>query len=822
MSPRRPTDRSTVTVAGALMLLGLAWALPRAGFGQAQGPAATKGDILSAEPFDRLTLIDNNVMTVEPVSPRPLPPYDAKKEAEKKRSKKEVPREGNIGVPGVKVEMPGDEGDDGAEIVIHLTDGGEVRDFIVKRSSIRSVEYFEDMLLAEGERLTLAKDFNKAFECYLRVRARDPKWKGLDDHVNALLFAEGSAALLDGDGERGLRLLRELWARKRDYPGLADRLASSYSARATHALDLGLFALGRKILHDAEPLAPGHPSLKAVRERFLIKARGMAGAASRKEGAARVDDLAEALRVWPTLEKADAAYREAFAAWPTLEVAVTDVPRTVGPWVSSPADERVSRLVYLPTLARDDDEAAQGKAEGQLAASVETADLGRRIVVKLRHDINWSDRSRPVGLVDLARSLTDAADPGSPRYVARWADLLDRVETPDNDRVEVRLTRPLLRPGAWLLGPVGPAHAGSDGRVATVGGGRELVGNGPYLWLPVDSGLEKHHDRAELRAAGPPSGSAAAVKIRRVREVRYPSAAAALGAFNRGEVALLEHVSPDRLAELAKNDAFKVGRYARPALHRIAVDGRNPALRKRELRRGLSYAIDRRTLLEETLLRRPVDAANLPSDGVFPRGNFADAPDVAPLGYDPMLARMLVAGVKRELGGKPIELTFEYPAVPEAQAVAPKLAEAFKAAGVQIKAVERPESGLESELRAGRRFDLAYRVSKCDDPTVDAGPLISPSYDAAPSTDPLGSVASPRILQLLLLLERAPEFPTAKGLAVQIDRECRDELPVLPLWQLEDHYAWHSRLKGPAEEADRLYQNLATWEVEPWFAKDPW
>ena len=44
----------------------------------------------------------------------------------------------------------------------------------------------------------------------------------------------------------------------------------------------------------------------------------------------------------------------------------------------------------------------------------------------------------------------------------------------------------------------------------------------------------------------------------------------------------------------------------------------------------------------------------------------------------------------------------------------------------------------------------------------------------------------------------------------------------MPLWQLEDHYAWRTRLKGPAEVADDLYQGIETWEIEPWFARDPW
>ena len=102
------------------------------------------------------------------------------------------------------------------------------------------------------------------------------------------------------------------------------------------------------------------------------------------------------------------------------------------------------------------------------------------------------------------------------------------------------------------------------------------------------------------------------------------------------------------------------------------------------------------------------------------------------------------------------------------------------------------------------------------------GRCCAPAYDAPPEADPLASSASPRILQLLLQLERAGEWPTARGLATQIDRESRDELAVIPLWQLADHYAWRSRLRGPAETADQLYEHLEQWEISPWIARDPW
>jgi len=185
--------------------------------------------------------VDGTVLLIDPVSPRPLPPLDRSKARKDdtvrlKGSDAAVPLEGNIGLPGEpskfksseRKKAESQEDDPERSIKIHLLREAEVRDFMVKRSSIRGVEYFEDMLVAESSRLALARDFGRAFECLLRVKERNPSWPGLEDHVNRLLYAEGSHALIGGDSERGLRLLRELLERKRDFPGLLDRLAEAY------------------------------------------------------------------------------------------------------------------------------------------------------------------------------------------------------------------------------------------------------------------------------------------------------------------------------------------------------------------------------------------------------------------------------------------------------------------------------------------------------------------------------------------------------------------------------------------------------------------
>jgi peptide/nickel transport system substrate-binding protein len=276
------------------------------------------------------------------------------------------------------------------------------------------------------------------------------------------------------------------------------------------------------------------------------------------------------------------------------------------------------------------------------------------------------------------------------------------------------------------------------------------------------------------------------------------------------------------VAELAKeSETVKVGRFSTPSVHWIALDGRNPALRNRKLRRALSMAIDRKTLLEEVVLRRPPDELNTVADGPFVKGSFVDAPGVEPLVYSPLLAKGLVAAAKKELGGNPIKLTLEYPAIAEARAVCPKLAEAFGLIGVAVQLIERGESELENSLHQGRKFDMAYRSSRPDEPLQDAGPIRVPGYDAPPSADALASAASPRILQLLIQLDRSPETTSARTMALEIDLESRDELPILPLWQLQDHYAWRTFLRGPTEATEHLYDGIATWEIEPWFEKDP-
>lgn len=767
------------------------------------GASNPPSDLLRTAPFDRITLIDGTVLVVEPISPRPLPDpaqekAKAKAEAEKKKG----------GVVVGKLPEPLRRDDDRANMLPLHTLPPDPKHFLVKPTSIQKVEYFEDMLLSEAEKLANRAEFDRAFEYILAAQSRNPSWPGLRERADRVLLLEARDALSARRLDQAIRILSDLRERSFEREEVLKLLGEALSERVKRSFQAGAFALGRRELKRLEEIAPGHPEIITSRQRFIARARELASKASEQTGPDRVEGLAAALRVWPADLDIQAKYKEAFIESPVLDVAVNDIPREFGPWIRSAAERRISRLVYLPILADASEQARKGERSDQLAAGLEASELGRRVRIAVQPGHSWSDGSRAISAVDLARSLADRALPDSPAYQARWAHLLEQVQPLDRRELELVFSRSPLSLDTWLLDPVGPAHSGRDGRVWT-SLGSQLIASGRFaVARPGEATLRL--DRT------PHDSSKSSLSLARLHEHPYGDGEAAVGSLLRAEVQLLEDVPHRRLADLARAEGIKLGTYKAPRMHWIALDGRNPALQNRSLRRALSFALDRKALLEDFVLGKSSENTNQPSDGPFPVDSYANAPDVQALEYDPLLARLLVTAAKTELGLNRLSLRLEYPSAPAPRAVVAEIAEIYESLGIDIQLIERPADDLERELRAGRRFDLAYRFGPITDPIFQAGPVLCPGYDAPESVNALGAIPSPRILQLLLELERAPDFPSARGLAIQLDLESRDELPLLPLWQLTHHYAWRAELTGPSDEAEDLYQGIESWSLTPW------
>ena len=182
----------SLAIASALLLASVAL-FPAPATGQAPAATGKPADLLKSPPFDRMTLIDGTVVDIEPVSPRPLAPPEAKKprtlvEIEEASRKAELKRQRRTNSDGfTKVERD----DEDEEPIIVRTLVGENNDYKVRRLSIKGIEYFEDLLLADGDRKIASGDFLGAFERFLLVRSRNAGWPGLAERVNKLLYRRG-------------------------------------------------------------------------------------------------------------------------------------------------------------------------------------------------------------------------------------------------------------------------------------------------------------------------------------------------------------------------------------------------------------------------------------------------------------------------------------------------------------------------------------------------------------------------------------------------------------------------------------------------------
>ena len=167
----------------------------------------------------------------------------------------------------------------------------------------------------------------------MRVKLRNPNWPGLDDHDQRTALRRGSAALIAGDNDRGLRLLRELLARKRDYPDCSINWPRPIAAGYPGASSWASSPRG------GDSPRPGSDGAGTPRGRATCATDSWHRAGKRlkegqaREGFARLDSLVDALRIWPTLSEAERLYKPAFEAVPTLDVAVNNVPAPLGPWV---------------------------------------------------------------------------------------------------------------------------------------------------------------------------------------------------------------------------------------------------------------------------------------------------------------------------------------------------------------------------------------------------------------------------------------------------------------------------------------------------------
>ncbi len=499
---------------------------------------------------------------------------------------------------------------------------------------------------------------------------------------------------------------------------------------------------------------------------------------------------------------------------------------------------RRCRRLFNRTLTEYEGTGPEGGIYRCPVGEMEISELDHSITLLLKPQIHWSQavagaknsfppqRAGTLTGADVARRLLAMADPADTSYSPTWAELLDSVSVTDVYRVRIDLTRAHVRPNA-LLQTVLPPY--STGRALPQ---RLNLCNGPY-------GVVARQKDEVVFVANKNYFAAGNNQPKEIVERVFQNDREMVRALGDGRIKLIDRVNPWDLNKVRSMTGVVVRPYAIPLLHCLIPNVQKPLLSQRIFRRSLIYGINRPAILDHLLGGKEVAGSGLIS-GPFLQGEsyddtlgYAYDATVEPRPYEPHLAIALAgvavdmlaaakakkaaaAGKEKNADKKALEkdkkktdtkktiarLLLAHPPNEIARVACSHIKRQLDQVGIEITLRELPPGGVE---RVPQDADLLYAELPIWDPIVGARELLGENGPARG--------ASPYMRLALEQLARATDWRQVRGKLRQIHRIAHNDVAVIPLWQLTDHFAHSQSLEGIGQGPVLLYQNVEQWHV---------
>jgi ABC-type transport system substrate-binding protein len=398
------------------------------------------------------------------------------------------------------------------------------------------------------------------------------------------------------------------------------------------------------------------------------------------------------------------------------------------------------------------------------------------------------------------------ADPGDPNYLAEFASLLAAV-TVDDNRVDMDLSRPHVRPDALLQVPPPPGEPGANAP--------DQAESGPPRFTLTDA-----QPNRRVFAAVAQSDNVSRAGFPVVVELTMPDDELAVAALIAGNIDVLDRLPPWQVDRLRATSGVRVGTYRLPTVHVLVPNPKRPLLATREFRRALCYGLQREWIVQRVLLGGTSRPGFDVLSGPFPAGvslsdpiRYAYNSQLTPRPFEPRLAAILAtvgwshvagrAGDESAVLAQIPELVLAHPADPVARLACQSIQSQLARLGIQVKLREYEDD----DLLAGRvDCDLRYAELAMWEPVVDARRLLGADGLA-------GSGASSYLLAALRQLDDATNWRDVRARLSEIHEIASHDLPVIPLWQTVNYFAYRTSVAGIGDSPVTLYQNVDHWDL---------
>jgi peptide/nickel transport system substrate-binding protein len=473
----------------------------------------------------------------------------------------------------------------------------------------------------------------------------------------------------------------------------------------------------------------------------------------------------------------------------TLVVALESAPAILDPRYTTDANSSLVSALVTSGLTRTNDRA---EAVPDLAAGwQQVSPLEYRFT--LRGDAAFGDGA-PVTANDVVATYRAVLDPalGAPKREALTA--IADIDAPDARTIVVRLRAPTA---AFLetanLGIL-PAELARRPQVPPA----EVVGAGPFRVAATFA-----DGSVELAAA--PSYMDGAPALPRVRFRVIPDGTVRALELASGGVHLAQNaLEPDLLPWLASRTDLELVISPGTRFQYLGMNFRDPRLADRRVRQALACAVDRETIVRQ-LLR---DTAR-PATGLLPPSHWAYTAEVPTHPYEPERAAALLT--ESGLGADTLEAARRFSYKTSTVELPRRIAEVFQAElgtiGLVLDVRSYEWATFYADIVHGdfQLYSLAW-VGVAD---PDVYYRIFHSRMRPPDGNNRGAYANPTMDALLEAARTTLDRDERRQLYAEVQRLAAEDLPVIPLWWVENVVVKSRRLVGFVPSPDGDLRSLA-------------
>ena len=705
--------------------------------------------------------------------------------------------------------------------------------------AVEGIEFHGEILLKEARRLVEEKDYNEAFEYIMYVYRNYRMMSGLDDLVYKFLYENAMKFYREKKYGESLAILDELFQRNPDY--------------RVDGMDVGA-AIGRQfdqIMNQTvsqEDFGPARKTLIQIRIRYGSRQEEtikrwqdlLSGMAEKKRDEARdhlenaryreaIAASKEMMRIWPSVEGGRELAETIVTRYPLVVVGVS---QNATNYDSARLEDWAARRAGRLLERRVCEYIARGPEGGRYASPLgvlETSDDNRQLFLELDPSRVTSQDGQVTGF-DIAQRLLALANPSHKSYLPAWGALVQSVSVDNVYRVRIDFRRPHVLPESLLQTLV----QSSDGSRTTAAG--------PYSIGPQRPNEDSYLINRSYSLSRPKQPVEIAERV-------FEKPGQGVIALKRGEIDILDRVFPADVPRLRGDDGIIIGQYTLPTLHVLIPNFRRPFPNSRTFRRAILYAIDRESILFQELLGGFPGRGCQVISGPFPPG-FGTQDSIA-YGYDerirarpynPFLGYTLIGIAQREFieqerrkveaelkaqatadaAAIGAEAPATLPPVDESKLVVPKLGplvighpanemarlatlaitEQLKLIKIEATMKELPTNKLTDP---DGECDFVFAEIVMNEPLVDAVRLLGPG-GFLPETNSYVNLALRR-------LEASKDWKSASDALRDLHRIVYDDVTILPLWQITEHYGFRKWLKGPSTQSVQLYSDVERWEL---------